>query len=372
MTDKKCGIVFSHCKTDPIHDPIFLSESGIDISRTDIPKYPDILKLDEKMRSLFWVPEEINLTQDIQDFKTLNDNEKRIFTETLLRATMLDSIQGRSPSICFLPICSNPELELAIETWSFFETIHSKSYSYIIKNIYPDPTEVFDKLKENKGIVECADSISEYYDNLINYNAMLITGDKDYDKYKHKEALVKAITAVNALEAIRFYSAFAVFFNFAENSLMQGNAKILQMIARDESLHVGITTRLLKILPSEDDDYKKIYGECLEEFANIYNDVVKQEIDWVYYIFRDGGLLGLSQDMLIEYIYYLARQKIRSFGIPEELMNFPVVKSNPLPWINNYLNTANVQAAPQEIEIINYQTGAIDSNSIDDLEEFTL
>lgn len=369
---KQCSTTFSKCGTDHLHDPLFLSDSGIDISRTDVVKYPAILKIDEKMRSLFWVPEEIGLGKDKSDFQKLSESEQQIFTETLLRATMLDSIQGRSPTICLLPICSNPELELTIECWAFFETIHSKSYSHIIKNIFPNPTKVFDSLMDISGITDCATSISEYYDNLDRYNAMRTLNHADYDLYEHKKALYAAITAINALEAIRFYSAFAVFFNYGENSLMQGNAKILQLIARDESLHVGITSQLLKLLPKEDPDYEKIKEESRQEFVNIYNDVVHQEIDWVKYIFSKGSILGLNEAMLSDYIYYLGRQKIKSFGFNDEDMNFPIIKSNPLPWMDNWLNTGKMQSAPQEIDNINYQSGILDHSGDDDLSDFEL
>jgi ribonucleoside-diphosphate reductase beta chain len=215
------------------------------------------------------------------------------------------------------------------------------------------------------GITDCATSISEYYDALVKLNAMRELNLPEYDEYDHKKALYKALTAINALEAIRFYSAFAVFFNYGENSLMQGNAKILQLIARDESLHVGITSQLLKLLPKEDPDYEKIRTECRDEFVSIYNDVVHQEIDWVKYIFSKGSILGLNESMLSEYIHYLGRQKIRSFGFSDEDLTFPIVKSNPLPWMDNWLNTGSMQSAPQEIQQINYQTGALDVSDAD-------
>lgn len=361
--------IFARGGTDHLNDSMYLSPAGIDISRTDVVKYPAILKMEEKMRSLFWVPEEIAINKDASDYRSLPDAQKEIFTETLLRATMLDSIQGRAPSTILGPICTNPELELAITTWDFFETIHSKSYSYIIKNVYTNPTEIFDKLKENTEILKCADSISEYYDKLAVMNAkytLHCNGEKvGYDAYEHKKALYMCLVAINGLEAIRFYVAFATFFSFGENDIMQGTAKILQMIARDESFHVGLTTYQINQLKREDPDYEKIHNENLSEVVKIYNDIILQERDWGVYIMSKGSLIGLNESMLTEYMYYLGRQKMRQFGFDEEMMDFPIVKSNPLPWMDNWLNLSKTQSASQEIEQISYRAGAIDLNDSD-------
>jgi len=363
---KTGSFTFSTCKTDHLNDPLYLSKNGHDISRTDVVKYPSILKMDEKMRSIFWVPEEIAINGDASDYRALPTEQQEIFTETLLRASMLDSIQGRGPSSVLLPICTNPELELAITTWAFFETIHSKSYSYIIKNIYTNPSEIFDKLKSNEEILKCADSISTYYDNLAIFNAKHLlhqTGHNiEYSEYEHKKSLYLCLIAINGLEAIRFYVAFATFFSFGENSIMQGTAKILQMIARDESFHVGLTTQQIDILKKEDKDYQKIHDECIEEIANIYNDIILQEGAWAKYIMLKGSLIGLNESMLTEYMYYLGRQKMRQFGFSEEQMNFPIIKSNPLPWMDGWLNLSKTQSASQEIEQISYRAGAVDLN----------
>jgi ribonucleoside-diphosphate reductase beta chain len=362
---------FSKATTNHLQDPLFFSENGLDLSRTEVVKYPSLLKIDDKMRSLLWVPEEIELTTDIVDMKTISAKEGRIFTETLLRATMLDSIQGRSPDICLLPICTNPELELGIISWSFTETIHSKSYSYVIKTVYADPSKIFDSLKDIPGITDCATSISLYYDALIKMNAKRELATADYSLHDHKVALFLCLTAINALEAIRFYSAFAVFFCFAENEMFLGTSKVLQMIARDESIHVGLTTKILTLLKEEDPEFAQIAKDYRKEVVAIYNDVVSQEIEWVQYIFNDGGLLGLNEEMLTEYIFYLARQKMRQFGLTDEDMTFPIMRSNPLPWMNFYLYTGKMQVAAQETEIINYKQGAIDAND-SDLSDFDL
>lgn len=370
---RSCSKSFNQCSMkDTInHTTFFDVDGGPSIARYDHVKHPGILKIYEKMMSLFWRPEEIDLTRDRSDFEKLTDNQRQIFTETLLRAVLLDSIQGRSPNMMFLPIVSLPEAEVCIETWSFFETIHSAAYSYIIRNLYSNPDEVFNRIPYIEGIVACATDISGYYDELYKMNVkrdaveMGLIPESDYSLYEHKKRLWLALTAVNALEAVRFYSAFACFFNFAENGLMQGNASELKMIARDENIHVSITMQLMNILPKEDPDFAQIKKECEVEVAKVYNDVVTQELEWVKFIFRDGGLLGLNEEILGSYVRYIAYKKVKHFGVNMDLIAFEPVKQDPLPWMKDYLDTSSLQVAPQEMENINYQSGVVDMDTLE-------
>ena len=370
---KHCSKSFNQCamKDTINHLSFFDPEGGPSIARYDHVKHTGILKIYEKMISLFWRPEEIDLSRDRSDFEKLTPNQKQIFTETLLRAVLLDSIQGRSPNMMFLPVVSLPEIEVTIETWSFFETIHSAAYSYIIRTLYSNPDEVFNRIPYIEGIVACATDISNYYDDLGRMNVMRDAAEMGliqsqyYSEYEHKKKLWLALIAVNALEAVRFYSAFACFFNFAENGLMQGVASELKMIARDENLHVSITMQLMNILPKEDSDFKQIQQEMQAEVAKIYNDVVEQELEWVKFIFRDGGLLGLNEEILGSYVRYIAYKKIKHFGVNMDMITFDPVKQDPLPWMKGYLDTSSLQVAPQEQENINYQSGIVDMNDLD-------
>ena len=239
---------------------------AVNIARYDKQRYNIFEKLTEKSLGFFWRPEEIDLSRDGKDFKGLTDHEKHIFTSNLKRQILLDSVQGRAPSLAFLPICSLPELETYIQTWAFFETIHSRSYTHIIRNVYSDPSAVFDEMLGLEAISECAESISKYYDRLITANNQLalFTPDKR-DKYRHKEALWLCLNAVNALEGVRFYVSFACSWAFAEVKKMEGNAKIIKLIARDENVHLAGTQQLLKILPKEDADFAAIAEETRQE-----------------------------------------------------------------------------------------------------------
>lgn len=385
MENKNCSKSFNLCQLNSEHSHtdhlcFFDPEGGPAIQRTDHVRYQNILKLNQKMLGFFWRPEEINLTRDVSDFVKLGDREKKIFTETLLRATMLDSVQGRSPSMTLLPIVSLPEVEAAITTWDFFEgSIHSASYMYIIKAIYTNPDEVFDQLKNIQEIVDCAKSISEYYDELHRMNILRDASSMgipvDYDEYEHKKALWNVLIAINGLESIRFYAAFATFFAFNEADSMIGSGRILSMIARDEALHTSLTSMLIHILPKEDPDFTKIQEESKQTMSDIYMDILNQELEWVRYIFKDGGLLGLNEEILSGYVKHRAASAMLKFGVSaEDVAKINAPKANPIPWISQYLDQGDsVQLAPQEVELISYVSGGakMDSISADDL-GFTL
>lgn len=357
---------FSKLETSNMTDTMFLSQNGLGVSRHDHMKYPTMYKRHKKMKSLFWSPEEIDLSNDKFDFQKLPEYQQEIYTEVLSRAVLLDSVQGRSPAEALLPICTLPEMESQILTWCFFENIHAETYSHIIKNVYNNPSKVFDDITDSAEILECADSITDHYDKLIEFNSKR-TLNVDYDEYQHKKALYMAFHSIQALEALRFYSAFAVMFAFGENELMIGSANELKLIARDESYHVGITSEVLKLMPNDDSDFIKIKEECHDEVHVLYNDVIKQELEWIDHIFRNGSLLGLNAEILKDYVLYLGYQKFRQFKLDVNKFDFKVVKQNPLRWINTWLDTANQQAAPQETEILNYQQGVVKLGNLDNI-----
>jgi ribonucleoside-diphosphate reductase beta chain len=344
---------------------IFFDEP-VDIARYDKVKYPAFEKLTEKQLGFFWRPNEVELTKDSKDFKALTDNEKHIFTSNLKRQILLDSVQGRAPSLAFLPICSLPEVETWIQTWAFYETIHSRSYTHIIRNVYPDPSRVFDELLEVQEIVDCADSISKYYDELIFMNNARLAIPKTYEEspdaqYYHKRALWLCLNAVNALEGVRFYVSFACSWAFAEVKKMEGNAKIIKLIARDENVHLASTQQLLKLLPKEDADFAKIQEETRDICLRLFAEVVEQEKSWARYLFKDGSILGLNEALLCDYIDHIAAKRMSAIGLGGK------TTPNPLPWTQKWIAGSDVQVAPQETEITSYQIGEvkqdIDENS---------
>ena len=334
---------------------MFFDES-VDIARYDQVKYPQIEKITDKQLGFFWRPEEVDVSKDKKDFHELSQHEQHIFTSNLKRQILLDSVQGRAPNIAFLPICSLPEIENWIETWSFFETIHSRSYTHIIRNIYADPSKVFDELLDVKEILECGNDIAYYYDDLINNN------NGPTNKKEHKRSLYMCLLSANALEGIRFYVSFACSWAFAELKKMEGNAKIIKFIARDENTHLAGTTVMLKRLLEEDPQMQKIAKEQEQEAIKLFTNVIEQEKAWAEYLFRDGSMIGLNESILKDYVEWIGCKRMRAIGLP---CPYTVPQMNPLPWTEKWISGGNVQVAPQETEISSYVVGGV-KQDVDD------
>lgn len=337
---------------------MFFDEQGtVNVARYDKPRYPFFEGLTDKQTGFFWQPQEVEIYKDSKDFKTLTDHEKHIFTSNLKRQILLDSIQGRGPSLALLPICTNPELEVWIQTWSFFETIHSRSYTHIIKNVYPDPSKVFDEMLDIKEIVDCADDISKYYDALIFANEankiLLGKSPSGESTYQHKKALWRALNSINILEGIRFYASFACSWAFAETKRMEGNAKIIKFIARDENLHLASTQQIIRILPKEDSDFEKIKEECKEEVKQMFLHAAEQEKQWAKYLFKDGSVIGLNEELLCQYVEFITNKRMTTLGY-DKMFN---TTSDPLPWTQKWISGGDVQVAPQETAISSYVVG---------------
>ena len=356
--------IFNNTQVDATQENCFFG-SPVNIARYDKQRYPAFEKLTEKQLGFFWRPEEIDLSRDGKDFKGLNDHEKHIFTSNLKRQILLDSVQGRAPSLAFLPICSLPELETWIQTWAFSETIHSRSYTHIIRNVYSDPSSVFDELLDISEIGECAASISKYYDELIkicstynHFETQIIP--KGYHDYQRKKALWLCLNAVNALEGVRFYVSFACSWAFAEVKKMEGNAKIIKLIARDENVHLAGTQQLLKILPKEDPDFAQIAEETKDECIRLFYDVVDQEKAWAKYLFKDGSMIGLNEQLLCDYVDHIAAKRMGAIGLNGK------AGANPLPWTQKWISGSDVQVAPQETEITSYINGGVNKDVTED------
>jgi ribonucleoside-diphosphate reductase beta chain len=336
---------------------------GPTIQRYDTLKYKQFDQLTDKQLGFFWRPEEVDIYQDAKDFKALTEHEQHIFTSNLKRQILLDSVQGRAPAESFGSIVSLPELENWIITWTFSETIHSRSYTHIIRNIYSNPSKIFDEMMDIQEILDCADSISGYYDELIKmagyYNLLgegrhAVNGDiVVVDKYEMKKLLYLTLMSVNILEGVRFYVSFACSWAFAELKKMEGNAKIIKLIARDENLHLASTQMMLKLLRKEDPDFEKIAAETEEACIQMFVEAVDQEKAWAEYLFKDGSMIGLNAELLSQYIEYIATRRMTNVKLQSPYN----AKSNPLPWTQKWISGAEVQVAPQETEITSYVQG---------------
>ena len=343
---------------------IFFDDS-VGIARYDTQKYSFFEKLTERQMGYFWLPTEVDLSRDSKDFKQLTPSEQHVFTSNLKRQILLDSIQGRAPSLAFLPICSLPEIENWIQAWTFFETIHSRSYTHIIRNVYSNPSVVFEDMTEIQEIVACGNDISKYYDTLIEWNSTKDCGghdcfsyNRERDSYYHKKHLWNALMAVNILEGIRFYVSFACSWAFAELKRMEGNAKIIKFIARDENLHLASTQQLLKILPKDDEDYAKVKEENRTLNILMFIDAVNQEKEWAKYLFKDGSMVGLNDQLLCDYIEWIAHKRMTAVGLDSPYKG----GSNPLPWTQKWISGSDVQVAPQETEITSYVVGGVNND----------
>jgi ribonucleoside-diphosphate reductase beta chain len=351
-----------HTKALAFLDP----NGGVTIQRYDMLKYKQFDKLTDKQLGFFWRPEEVDVTKDANDFKNLTDHERHIFTSNLKRQILLDSVQGRAPTEAFAPLVSIPELEAWIQTWTFSETIHSRSYTHIIRNVYADPSKLFDEMMDIDEIMDCADDISRNYDELIEQAAYFnllgagkhtINGKEVVvDPYEIKKSLYKTLMSVNILEGVRFYVSFACSWAFAELKKMEGNAKIIKLIARDENLHLASTQTLLKLLPKDDPDYIKIAQETEEECIKMFVDAVEQEKKWAEFLFKDGSMIGLNAELLRQYIEWICCKRMQAVNLP---CPYKVPQANPLPWTQKWIAGAEVQVAPQETEISSYVIGGV-------------
>jgi ribonucleoside-diphosphate reductase beta chain len=338
-------------------------EGGIGMQRFDTLKYRQFDKLTDKQLGFFWRPEEVDVLRDAKDFKDLADYEQHIFTSNLKRQILLDSVQGRSPSLGFLPLTTLPELETWITTWTFNETVHSRSYTHLIRNVYSDPGKIFDEMLDIAEIVDCAHNITKYYDDLIDYSLRyqvlgvgnhVVNGEAVViDEYELKRRIWLALASVNVLEGIRFYVSFACSWAFAELKKMEGNAKIIKFIARDENVHLASTQQLLKLLPGDDPDFARIREETQGEMVKMYELAIQQEKDWAKYLFKDGSMIGLNQQLLSDYVDWIGHKRMVAVGLPTAQKG----GSNPLPWTAKWIAGAEVQVAPQETEISSYIVG---------------
>jgi len=371
---------FNQTPNNALLEPMFLGNS-VNVSRYDQQRYMAFEKLIEKQLSFFWRPEEVDVSKDRADWQGLTDSEKHIFISNLKYQTLLDSMAARSVNAVFLALVSLPEVETWVETWAFSETIHSRSYTHILRNLFTEPGEVFDDIIVNPAILKRASSIAKYFDEVILTTQLLQSqGEGTYEvegktievsRRKLKERLFLAVCSVNALEAIRFYVSFACSFAFAERELLEGNAKIIKLIARDEALHLTGTQHILNNWKAGNDDpeMKAISEEMSDAGLQIFLDVVEQEKEWAQYLFKDGSMIGLNADILNQYIEYISNQRLTAIGYDAPFD----IKSNPLPWMNAYLVSDNVQVAPQETEISSYLVGQVDSAvGADDFDGFDL
>ncbi len=361
--------VFNQNAVNTKKQPMFFG-APLGVQRYDTYKYPVFDRLTTQMLGYFWRPEEVSLQKDRSDYQQLRPEQKHIFTSNLKYQILLDSVQGRGPGMAFSPYVALPELEAAMNVWQFMEMIHSKSYTYIIKNVYPDPSEVFDTILNDNKILQRANSVTRAYDEFINYAQEYGQSNSwrpdwrgspstEWTIYDLKRKLYRAIANVNILEGIRFYVSFACSFAFGELKLMEGSAKIISLIARDENQHLVLTQQILKnwASGSDDPDMAKIAQEEKENVIGMFKSAVEEEKEWAEYLFKDGTMIGLNDKLLHQYVEWIANKRMKSLGL-DPIYDIPL-KNNPLPWTQHWISSKGLQVAPQETEVESYVVGGI-------------
>ncbi len=360
--------VFNTNKVNAMKQPMFFG-APLGVQRYDQYKYPVFEKLTQQQLGYFWRPEEVSLQKDRADYQTLRPEQKHIFTSNLKYQILLDSVQGRGPGMAFAPYCSLPELEAAMNIWQTMEMIHSRSYTYIIKNVYPDPTEVLDTIIDDEKIIERAQSVTRAYDNFINAAQEYGQGNLWKEDFKDsptsqwtlhdlKRQLYRAVMNVYILEGIRFYVSFACSFAFGELKMMEGNAKIIGLIARDESQHMTITMNMIKNWQKGDDpEMMSIMEEEEQNVIQMFRDCVEEEKNWAEYLFKDGSMIGLNDKLLKNYVEWVANRRMKAINF-KPVFDQPI-SNNPLPWTEHWLNSKAMQVAPQETEVESYVIGGI-------------
>jgi len=367
-SDMKGMTVFNTNEVDTKKQPMFFGPP-LGVQRYDSYKYPVFDKLTTQQLGYFWRPEEVSLQKDRGDYLELNAAQKHIYTSNLKYQIMLDSVQGRAPGMAFIPYCSLPELEACMEVWGFMEMIHSRSYTYIIKNVYANPSDVFDTIIRDERILERAASVTESYDNFINYAQEWGQGSmwkkdskgspsEEWTRKDLKKHLYRAVANVNILEGIRFYVSFACSFAFGELKRMEGSAKIISLIARDENQHLVLTQQILNNWKKGDDpDMIDIMKEEEEWTYEMFRRCVDEEKKWAEYLFKDGSMIGLNEKLLHQYVEWIANRRIKAIGL-KPLYDIPA-KNNPLPWTEHWISSKGLQVAPQETEVESYIVGGI-------------
>tara|TARA_R100001460_G_scaffold9077_2_gene22186 strand:+ start:631 stop:1821 length:1191 start_codon:yes stop_codon:yes gene_type:complete len=368
MTEVKGMTVFNTEEVDTKKQPMFFGKP-LGVQRYDNFKYNQFENLTKQQLGYFWRPEEVSLQKDRGDYQSLRPEQKHIYTSNLKYQIMLDSVQGRAPGMAFLPYCSLPELEACMEVWSFMEMIHSRSYTYVIKNVYPDPSEVFDKILTDDRILQRAASVTESYDTFINYAQEWGQGHMWEEGWKSsptsvwtrkdlKRHLYRAVANVNILEGIRFYVSFACSFAFGELKLMEGSAKIISLIARDENQHLAITQNIINNWRKGDDpEMTEIVKEEEQWTYKMFDRCVNEEKVWAEYLFKDGSMIGLNDKLLHQYVEWIANKRMKAIGL-KPVYDIPA-RNNPLPWTQHWISSKGLQVAPQETEVESYIVGGI-------------
>ena len=373
MEYNKSTSVYSQEQIDFTHEPMFLG-TGKNTQRFDVLKYKFFDERNAKMQGFDWTFDEVRLTDDYIDFNTkMKPHEQFMYTRVLQKLIFLDSLQGRGILLTLGQICTLPELENAMLTWQYFEGAkHSKTYTENLKGVYNNPSEIFDESFEIPELMLLSKKISDPYN--IAYELII---EMQYKIIKNltltpefmtelKRAVLRLIITINILEGVRFYSGFATIWALNKSQgYVEGTSKNLKLICRDENVHLQLTQMIIKLLKKEEQEgFTKIYRDMEPEIAEMFRDCYEEECDWIDYIFSQGSILGLNAEISKHYIEYILNKRLRAIGLP---IMFQGRSTNPIPWVEKYIEFSDNEVLPQETEIVNYISGGVNNDDSLDL-----
>lgn len=356
------GSLYTPNRIDFKTQPIFFGD-GKNVQRYEDVKYPFFDSLAKEMWKLHWTEDkEVDLTKDKNDFQTLSLGEQHIFVSNIKFQTLLDSIQGRAPILTFGQVQNLPEIEDCLTKIQAFEVLHSRSYTHILRNIFTKPSEILDQILIDDMILERSNEIIKYYDefyyDVLEYQIMCHKGaiiSKGFME-KIKTSLYLALINLNILEGIRFYVSFACSFAFAENKKMEGNAKIIKFIARDENKHLEFSQKLINILRKiEAEGFINIIPSLENKVYDMYDIATSQENNWADYLFKNGSLIGLNAPLLKQYMKYITNNRLKAIGYK------PIFDKteNSLTWMSTWLSSKGTENLLQETDNTSYLVGAL-------------
>ncbi|MBL6985332.1 MAG: ribonucleotide-diphosphate reductase subunit beta [Candidatus Thioglobus sp.] len=381
------GLIFNLGTTVKSKDTrLFLGDNATNrnIQTFHDPKYPWILEFAEEMRSIGnWSKNEIDLSKEKADFDSLDEAGRHIFENGLKFAIALDSCAGRGPLQLFNDggISNNPEWELYITNHQNNELLHSESYTEMVRAIFNDVDDFIDSIIQDKFVQDRAETIlgafnsatevmDKYQANLVGSVNNMTNIFPEVTEKELKRAIYKSAMVLNMFEGIRFFATFVTAWSFSEQptKLFAGSSNIFKLIARDEMIHLDVFQKVLKMLRTDESEgFVEVAAEMEDEIYELFESAYTEEMDWVGHLFSRGSpLIGMNAAILKEYMDYIFAVRMTNIGLDPKKLGLTLGK-NPLPWVDNYLDSSHIKSAPQEIESVNY-VAAIDNSQDEDFD----
>jgi len=317
--------------------PLFLGES-LGFTDTINQPYPILDTLYQRQVGQLWNELEVDLTQDRQDMINADPKVVDLMVKTIMYQMLADSIASRSITGVLLDYVTNSDLEALYNVIAFFESIHARTYSHIVKQTFVDPNKALQEGYANTQVIKRGDSFKTAFDNLINV---------EYGSEETEELLYVALVALYILESLNFMASFAITFGVAETGIFQGTSQLVKLICRDEMLHGLAGAEVLKI---EFKNKPHLLAKLRPLFQTMLDDAIKAEDDWTDYLFSEGrACVGITAPLIKEQVRYLARPVAETLGL-----ELTAPDTAPLSFMQDYIDSSKVQVAAQELQLTSY------------------